>query len=190
MTVGILALQGDFELHKNVLDALQIKNILVKSPRELKSCDGLIIPGGETTTFMKLLRENNLYEELIEFGKSKYIFGTCAGLITVSRKVNNHSIEALDLIDIEVKRNAYGRQIDSFIGTVQILLNNNRSDYEGVFIRAPKILKIGEGVKPIGYHQEDIVLVENENILAATFHPELTKDYRIHEYFLQKIKKQ
>ncbi len=128
-----------------------------------------------------------MFTPLKEFGKEKPIFGTCAGLITLASRVENYPQETLDLIDISVVRNAYGRQIDSFIDSIKIRLNNNITEYEGVFIRAPKIKRVGEGVRALAYHHDDIVMAENDHILVATFHPELTEDTRIHEYFLKKI---
>ncbi len=187
MTIGILAVQGDFELHRRMLSGLKVEYILVRTPRDLEKCDGLIIPGGESTTFIKLLKSGDLFSALKKFGRKKAIMGTCAGLITLAHRATNFSLETLDLIDIDVARNAYGRQIDSFIDEINVNLNGKTSSFEGVFIRAPKIEKKGEGVKSIGFHKGDVVLAENKNVLVATFHPELTEDSRIHEFFLQKV---
>ncbi len=187
MIIGVLAIQGDFQLHQKMLNKLGVDNIQVRTVGELRKCDGLIIPGGESTTFVKVLKDLNLFNEISTFGKEKPIMGTCAGLITLATKVRNYPIESFRLIDIEVERNAYGRQIDSFIDTVRINLNGKEQEFEGVFIRAPKILKVGEGVNPLGYHGNDVVIAENERILVATFHPELTEDTRIHSYFMEKI---
>ncbi len=189
MIIGILAIQGDFELHQNVLSKISVDSILIKSPHDLNKCNGLIIPGGESTTFIKLMRENSLFDSVIAFGRKKAIMGTCAGLIILADKVHNFELETLKLIDIEISRNAYGRQIDSFIDHIELSINNNKSLFEGVFIRAPKIIKVGEGVRSIGLHKNDIVLAENENILVATFHPELTEDTSIHKYFMTKVRK-
>jgi len=188
MTVGVLAIQGDFGLHQKILDKLGIKHLAIRNKEDLKKCDALIIPGGESTTFIKLLRFIHLDKAIQNFGQKKAILGTCAGLILLSREVTHNSVDTLNLIDIEVSRNAYGRQIDSFIDQIQLTLNKNIINFEGVFIRAPKIKKIGEGVRPLGYYQNDIIMAENENILVATFHPELTSDTRIHQYFLEKAK--
>lgn len=188
MKIGVLAIQGDFNLHQRALDRLKIESITVRKTQDLEKCDALIIPGGESTTFVKLLKTVKLDQAIIEFGQKKVIFGTCAGLILLSNKVSHNSVETLKLIDIEVSRNAYGRQIDSFIDSVELHLNGNKTHIEGVFIRAPKIVRIGEGVRPIGYHQKDVVMVENEHILVATFHPELTSDNQVHQYFLDKAR--
>ncbi len=188
MTIGILAVQGDFELHQRMLSKLGVESVLVRNPEQLKKCDGLIIPGGESTTFIKLLKANDLDKAIKDFGKKKQVMGTCAGLISIARKVNNFSMETLNLIDVEVARNAYGRQIDSFIDSIDVDINGQRSPFEGVFIRAPKIEKLGEGIKPIGFHKGNIVLAESSNILVATFHPELSEDTRIQQHFIEKIK--
>jgi 5'-phosphate synthase pdxT subunit len=189
MTIGILAIQGDFELHRRMLERLGIEYILVRTPPDLDKCDGLIIPGGESTTFVKLLKSGKLLPALKIFGQNKAIMGTCAGLITLAHTISNFDLETLNLIDIDVTRNAYGRQVDSFIDQISLNLNGKTTTYEGVFIRAPKIEKTGEGVKPIGFHKKDVVLAENDHILVATFHPELTDDPSIHEYFLRKVEK-
>ena len=189
MIIGILAIQGDFELHQKVLSKIHVDNIFVKTLQDLNKCSGLIIPGGESTTFVKLMKANNLFNPVIAFGRKKAIMGTCAGLIILAEKVHNLDLETLKLIDIEVSRNAYGRQIDSFIDHFELSITNNKSLFEGVFIRAPKIVKMGEGIRALGFHKNDVVLAENENILVATFHPELTEDTRIHEYFITKVQK-
>ncbi|MBN2365471.1 MAG: pyridoxal 5'-phosphate synthase glutaminase subunit PdxT [Calditrichaeota bacterium] len=187
MKIGILAIQGDFELHRKMLSRLNVDTVLVKSPADLEKCDGLIIPGGESTTFIKLLKVSGLFAAVKQFSQAKAIMGTCAGLITLARKVTNFSLETLDLIDLDVARNAYGRQIDSFIGEVALHINGRDTSFEGVFIRAPRIEKTGQGIRSLAFYQGDVVLAENENILVATFHPELTEDTRIHEYFIRKI---
>lgn len=188
MKVGLLALQGDFERHQKVLSKIGVDYIFVKNGSDLKRCDALILPGGESTTFINLLKASNLYEKVSKFGTMKPIMGTCAGLIIVAKRIINYNIETLNLINIEVERNAYGRQIDSFIDNIEIKLKDQKIEFEGVFIRAPKIKSIGEGVIPIGYHKEDIVMAENDKVLVCTFHPELSLDTRIHEYFLEKVR--
>ncbi len=186
MRIGVLAVQGDFELHLQVLQKLQVAIQEVRTPNELALCDGLIIPGGESTTFVKLLKENGLFEAIRKFGQERPIMGTCAGLITLATEVENNGFETLGLINLRVRRNAYGRQIDSFIDTVTLQLQGKTFEFEGVFIRAPKIIALGEGTRALGYHGDEIVMAENERILVATFHPELTDDLRVHRYFLEK----
>lgn len=189
MKIGVVAIQGDFERHQQVLEKLQIEHIPVRNIDQLNLCDALIIPGGESTTILKLFKTYKLNQAIKKFSKERAIMGTCAGLILLANKVHNPSMESLQLLDVEVTRNAYGRQIDSFIGDIRISLDEQTNDFEGVFIRAPKINKVGQGTKSIGFLGQDVVMVENSHILAATFHPELTDDTSIHEYFLNKAQK-
>ncbi len=188
MKFGILALQGDFALHQKALQRLGVETLLVRKPEHLFGLMGLIMPGGESTTFVKLLKEIALFDAIRDFARERAVFGTCAGLITLARKIVNHPLETLNLIDIVVQRNAYGRQIDSFVDAVRVNINHSGT-FEGVFIRAPKIVEIGEGVRAVGFHGEDVVMAENDHVLVATFHPELTSDLRIHEYFIEKARK-
>lgn len=189
MKIGVLALQGDFYLHLRRLRELEVEAVAVKKPEELADCRGLIIPGGESTTLVKLLKNIGLYDLLPEFNREWPIFGTCAGAILVSREVSNHPIEPLNLIDISIERNSYGRQIDSFDETVELHLNGSIKTVEGVFIRAPRITRVGKSVQALATHNGDVVMVENEAVLAATFHPELTENRLIHQYFVDKVRK-
>lgn len=182
--IGILALQGDFEKHAQAVNKLGHTAHLVKDSTTLKKCDRLIVPGGESTTFLKLIERLELRQDLLNFGRNKPVFGTCAGLIILSAKVVNSSLEPLNLIDLVVERNAYGRQIDSFIDNVDLNLDGQNKTFEAVFIRAPKILECAGSTVPKAYHDKDIVMAANQNILVATFHPELTDDLRIHDFFL------
>ncbi len=186
-TVGVLALQGDFDLHCQVIEKLGHRPLLVKTVPELKKCDALIIPGGESTTVRRLSNGLGLTEGLVKFGKSKPVMGTCAGLILLAQKIENSSEPTLGLIDITVKRNAYGRQVHSFSQTGRLVGLNGLSEFEMVFIRAPIITQVGSNVKELGFLGEQVVMVQNENILGLTFHPELTSDPRIHQYFLNEF---
>ena len=188
MRVGVLALQGDFERHQAVIRKLGVEVFPVRKPMDLASCQGLIIPGGESTTLVKLLKESGLFDKIPNYASRFPIFGTCAGLILIASKVINNPVESIPLLDVTVQRNAYGRQIESFTDKIQLNLRGKSYSIEGVFIRAPKIIEIGEGVRRLGSHKNDIVLVQKDNILAATFHPELTDSTIIHGYFLEKIK--
>ena len=188
MRIGVLALQGDFAKHLEMLESLHVEAIPVKKPEELARCCGLIMPGGESTTLVKLLKNINLFDHISPFSEKWPVFGTCAGAILVSNEVFNHPVEPLKLIDIGIRRNAYGTQVDSFSDTITAHLADEPEELEGFFIRAPIIERIGEEVKPIAWHREDIVMVEQGNILAATFHPELTASNRIHEYFVNKVR--
>lgn len=187
MNIGILALQGDFARHARMVQSLGYQTVLVRYAQELEHCDKLIIPGGESTTLLKLIEKNQLREPLADFGRQKAIMGTCAGLIILSNDAPRLPYKPLGLIDIDVQRNAYGRQIDSFVDEVQITLNGAQSEFTGVFIRAPKIKSVGKEVTVLGRHGQDIVLAASKRILVATFHPELTEDSRIHAFFIKHI---
>ena len=185
-TIGILAIQGDFEKHKRIVEKLGQTAIEVKTSLELNKTDALIIPGGESTTILKLINQSDLKRTLKKYAQTHPIMGTCAGLILLAREVDELPGSSLKLIDIGVKRNAYGRQKESFIDTISINLNGtSNSDFLGVFIRAPKINNQGANVKILGKHKGEVVMVRNENILVCTFHPELTEDVRIHKYFFE-----
>lgn len=190
VTVGILALQGDFAKHQRMINSLSQKSMLVRTTEQLKQCDGLIIPGGESTTLIHLLKKHAMWESVQHFGQVKPLYGTCAGCILVANSIVEMDQDSLHLIDVSVQRNAYGRQVDSFIDDISVQLNGELNSMEGVFIRAPKIISIGPGVKPLAWHKNTIILAEQANILAGTFHPELTDDVRIHHYFIRKIEKQ
>lgn len=184
-TIGLLALQGDFSLHQQCLEKIEAPSVLVRKPEDLEECDGLIIPGGESTTFVKLLNETGLFNAIQTFAQARSIMGTCAGLVALASSIQNDTMETLGLIDVTVERNAYGRQIHSFVRNVNIPVFQKNPEFEGVFIRAPRILKIGKNTEIIGYLGEEPVMVRNERILGLTFHPELTQDTRIHRYFLE-----
>ena len=183
--VGVLALQGDFEAHGKALARAGAEPAEVRSASDLQQLDGLVIPGGESTTMLKLLEVENLMEPLREFGRRRPIFGTCAGAILLATEVLNPSQASLGLMDIGVERNAYGRQLESRIA--QLKAEGQDSDLEAVFIRAPIIRRVGEDVKVLARYQGDPVLVEQGRHMVATFHPELTSDSRVHRMFLDKM---
>ena len=183
--VGVLALQGDFEAHGNALRRAGAEPVEVRSAGQLAGIDGLVIPGGESTTMLKLLQQENMLEPLREFGLRKPIFGTCAGAILLAKEVSSPAQASLALMDIGVERNAYGRQLDSHIARLKP--EGLEADLEAVFIRAPIIRRVGEEAKVLARHHGDPVLVEQGRHMAATFHPELTQDPRIHRMFLDKI---
>jgi len=185
--IGVLALQGDFELHCQSIQKLGHVPILVKNASDLRQCDALIIPGGESTTMRKLLNSQNLSEPLKEFAVSHPIMGTCAGAILLSRRIEESPEPSLGFIDITIQRNAYGRQVHSFTQTGRLVGFNGNSAFEMVFIRAPIISDAGAGVEKIAYLEDQVVMVRNKNILALTFHPELTPDTRVHQYFVNKF---
>ena len=185
--VGILALQGDFEAHGKALARAGADPVEVRTPEELDSVDGLVIPGGESSTMLKLLNETGMKEPLRAFGERKPVFGTCAGAILLASGVSHPVQESLHLLDIDVERNAYGRQLDSRI--VRLATEDERlpGEIEAVFIRAPIIRRVGDGARVIARYNGDPVLVEQGRHLAATFHPELARDGRVHEIFVSKI---
>ena len=183
--VGVLALQGDFEAHARALAKAGAEAVQVRSAEDLKKVDGLVIPGGESTTMLKLLEEEKLLDPLREFGRQRPIFGTCAGAILLAKNVANPPQPSLGLMDMEVERNAYGRQLDSRIARLHP--KGMDADLEAVFIRAPIIRKVGKEAKVLASYEGDPVLVEQGRHLAATFHPELTDDSRVHLMFLRKI---
>ena len=185
MNIGILALQGDFFMHGQAVKKLGYTALYVRKAQELNNCDLLIIPGGESTTFLRLIEKLNMRSALVAFGKQKGIMGTCAGLITLASQVEGLPLPPLALIDIKAKRNAYGRQIDSFADSLRLEINGQSSTFEGVFIRAPKIFALGKDVKALAFHNNDVVMASNAHILVTAFHPELTADSRIHEFFIQ-----
>jgi 5'-phosphate synthase pdxT subunit len=186
--VGILAIQGDFAMHAKMLDAMAAPWKLVKHPADLEAVNGLIMPGGESTTMLKIFALEGMGAAIKEFAATgKPIYGTCAGAILLAKEVLNPPQERLGLIDIAIERNAYGRQIDS---SVQAGECPDLADHpvEMVFIRAPIIRRVGEGVRVLGRCGDLPVLVEQGNILAGTFHPELTSDPTVHQYFLKKLR--
>ena len=189
--VGVLSLQGDFDAHCKAVERSGAQSVLVRSAADLQDLDGLIIPGGESTTMLKLLHEENLMEPLREFGRRRPIFGTCAGAILLANEVSSPAQESLGLIDIGVERNAYGRQVDSRIASVtpesEFQSRTHPGDMEAVFIRAPIIRRVGSGAHVLARYHGDPVLVEQGRHLVATFHPELSSDSRVHELFLQKL---
>jgi pyridoxal 5'-phosphate synthase pdxT subunit len=189
--VGVLALQGDFEAHGKALARAGAEAVFVRTAADLEGLDGLIIPGGESTTMLKLLRGENLLDPLAEFGRRRPVFGTCAGAILLANEVTNPPQESLGLMDIAVERNAYGRQIQSHVSKLkpeeEFAERTRPGEMEAVFIRAPIIRRIGEKVRVLARSNGDPVLVEQGPHLVATFHPELTGDERVHQLFLSKL---
>ena len=185
--VGILAIQGDFELHAKMLDRLGVPWKLVKHVADLREVGGLILPGGESTTMLNVFADEGMDTAIRDFAAAgKPIFGTCAGTILLAKEVLNPPQARLGLMDIAVERNAYGRQIDSSVreGECPELADH---PVQMVFIRAPIIRRVGQGVRVLGRADGLPVLVEQGNLLAATFHPELTEDETIHRYFFRKL---
>ena len=198
MKVGVLALQGDFDAHRRRLEQLGAEVLLVKKPEQLDEIDGLVIPGGESGTFLNLLGQAG-FEKLKEFVGVKPTFGTCAGAILLANEVENPKQDGLGALDIRIRRNAYGRQIDSSIREGKFLqhkVGNDKvpasptegSPLEMVFIRAPKIERVGPGVEVIATEGNHPVAVRQGRVMAATFHPELSDDTRVHQAFLDLVR--
>jgi pyridoxal 5'-phosphate synthase pdxT subunit len=189
--VGVLALQGDFAAHQAALERAGAEAVPVRSADQLGDIDGLVLPGGESTTMLKLLHYDHLFEPLARFAREKPVFGTCAGAILLARHVTNPAQESLGLMDIDVERNAYGRQLDSHVTRLEpeaeFRSRAGGNGLEAVFIRAPIIRRAGPGAKVLARYQGDPVLVEEGKHIVATFHPELTFDPRVHALFLEKL---
>jgi 5'-phosphate synthase pdxT subunit len=187
MKIGVLALQGDFALHRRALGRVRadevVDSVEVRKPTELDGLDGLIIPGGESTTLLKLMDAFRFWTPIETFHASgKPIFGTCAGLILLARDVENPHQRSLGLIDVGVERNAYGRQRESFEAHAAADLDGPRA-LEMVFIRAPRIRRVGPDVTVLARHKDEPVMARQGTVLVATFHPEVTDDAAVHEYF-------
>ena len=189
--VGVLSLQGDFAAHGEALTRSGAVPVYVREREQLDRLDGLVLPGGESTTMLKLLRSENLFDDLAEFGSRKPMFGTCAGAILMARDVTHPAQESLGMMDIAVERNGYGRQLDSRVVKLdpapEFEERTGPGKLEAVFIRAPIIRRAGSEVRVLAEYAGDPVLVEQGRHLAATFHPELTRDARVHSLFLGKI---
>jgi 5'-phosphate synthase pdxT subunit len=187
--IGVLAIQGDYAAHAEALTESGAIPSLVKNPEDLRldgqSLDGLILPGGESTTMLKFLERRGLFESLKEFAANRPVFGTCAGAILLARDVRHPKQRSLEILDAAVERNAYGRQIDSTILTEPTSLSGG--PLEMVFIRAPRFVETGGGVEILAEREGFPVLVRQGNLLAATFHPELSADRRVHKLFVETV---
>jgi 5'-phosphate synthase pdxT subunit len=188
LVVGVLALQGAFSRHQDALTELGVATRQVRTPQDLEAVNALVMPGGESTTMSQLLESSEIFEPLakrVEEGMA--IFGTCAGMILLAKKIidGRDDQTPFGAIDIEVQRNAYGRQVDSFEADIDV--DSLKSPFHAVFIRAPRIASLGSQVKVLAYCGEDVVLAQQNNILVASFHPELTNDIRLHELFLKGV---
>lgn len=187
MKIGILAIQGDYEAHSKVLERLGADYVFVRTPPDLAGINGLILPGGESSTHLKVMTEEGLLDAIKQFAADGgAFFGTCAGAILLAREVHGPDQPSLGLIDMVVQRNAYGRQIASDVRLGHTKLKEE--PLEMVFIRAPIISQVGRGVAVLAEDDGHPVIVEQGKKLAATFHPELTDDTTVHEYFLKKLR--
>ena len=183
MQVGVLALQGAFAAHSDCLTSIGVQSIEVRNPEQLSSVDALLMPGGESSTMSHLLESSGLFDPIAaRIADGMPVFGTCAGMILLASEIldGRSDQRSFSAIDISVRRNAFGRQVDSFESTI----NSPVGDFHGVFIRAPRIERVGKEVEVLGIINDEPVLVRQGNVLAASFHPELSNDARLHEYFV------
>lgn len=181
--VGVLALQGAFAAHSDCLTSIGVQSIEVRTPEQLSSVDALLMPGGESSTMSQLLESSGLFDPIAQrIADGMPVFGTCAGMILLASEIldGRSDQRSFSAIDISVRRNAFGRQVDSFEATI----NSSVGDFHGVFIRAPRIERVGGQVEVLGSINNEPVLVRQGNVLAASFHPELSNDARLHEYFV------
>lgn len=189
LTIGVLALQGDFAKHSEVLRSLGVRVKEVRKPQDLEECEGLIIPGGESTVMLRQIDFIHMRDPLKVFAEKKPLFGTCAGLILMSRQVEASSLQPLELLDVGVERNAFGRQIESFQAPIELQLSIQQPKFfRAYFIRAPRIRSYGKEVEVLAFYKEEPVLVKQGHHLGASFHPELTADPAVHKYFLEMVK--
>ncbi|WLR50874.1 pyridoxal 5'-phosphate synthase glutaminase subunit PdxT [Bacillus tianshenii] len=184
--VGVLALQGAVREHIRAIEASGAEAVSVKRIEQLDEIDGLVIPGGESTTMRRLIDKYDFMQPLKEFGESgKPIFGTCAGMILLANRIQGQEVVHLGLMDMLVERNAFGRQRESF--ETQLIVKDVADDFEAVFIRAPRIIEVGENVEVLSKYGEEIVAARQGQYLACAFHPELTDDHRLTNYFVQMV---
>ncbi len=186
ITVGILALQGAYQKHVNSLARLGVSSRLIRKPDELEACSALIIPGGESTTISLLIQEYGLYPVMKAFAENHPVLGVCAGMILMADEVDDTRVTPLGLIPFKATRNFYGRQVHSF--TADVKLNFDDRPFQAQFIRAPGIEKLSPEVEVLATHNDEIVMIGKNKHIALSFHPELTDDTRIHEYWLRDIK--
>ncbi len=186
--IGVLAFQGDFAKHHEAFERLGCEVKLVKSADQLAEVDCLVIPGGESSVIDRFIKSQSMREPIREFCKSKPVWGSCAGMILLASKVTNDDrLAPLGLIDIEVERNAYGRQIESFVAPGEFSVNGSPEQLPMVFIRAPKVVSVGEGVEVLGTCRDVAVIVKQGNAVATSFHPELTQSSRFQQYILSLV---
>jgi 5'-phosphate synthase pdxT subunit len=190
MKIGVLALQGAFREHEEVLERLGVRTAEILLPEELFGCDGLVLPGGETTSQRKLARSYGLWDPLARLARQGIpVLATCAGLILLAKRIDGESGSSLEVLDVDVRRNAYGRQVFSFETSLAVPClsagGGPAEPFRAIFIRAPRIVRVGQAVSVLASHGGEPVAVRQGKILGLTFHPELTRDPRFHMHFIE-----
>jgi 5'-phosphate synthase pdxT subunit len=185
--VGVLALQGAYQKHVESLSRLGVESRLIRKSAELDRCDGLIIPGGESTTMSLLINESGMYDPLRNFAQSRPVMGVCAGMIMMAESVDDDRVKPLKILPFRALRNHYGRQVHSFTADIQLNFDDSGKPLRAHFIRAPGITEPGEGIEVLARYNDEIIMIGKDRHLALSFHPELTEDTRIHQYWLQKF---
>jgi 5'-phosphate synthase pdxT subunit len=185
--IGVLALQGAYQKHVESLDRLGTESRLVRKSAELDACDGLIIPGGESTTMSLLINESGMYQPLREFARDNAVMGVCAGMIMMAETVDDERVTPLGILPFRALRNHYGRQLHSFSADIQLAFDHSGAPLHAHFIRAPGITDPGEGIEILARYDDEIIMIGKGRHVALSFHPELTADTRIHEYWLNKL---
>lgn len=183
--IGVLAIQGAVSEHVKALKASGAEAYVVKNVQDLEGLDGLVLPGGESTTMRRLMDKYGLFDAIKTFSADKPVFGTCAGLILMAKKIEGRQGPHLGLLDIDVKRNAFGRQVDSF--EADLAIKHVADHYDGVFIRAPYIKSVGDDVEVLSTYEDNVVACRQGRFLTCAFHPELTDDLRMHRYFVRMV---
>ena len=188
INIGILGIQGAFQKHRDILDKLAVNTVIVKYPQQFNDIDGLILPGGESTVLTRQFGFKISFEDILDFSKKHAVFGTCAGMILMAKNLHDPKVKQLEILNLEIERNAYGPQTESFEAPVK--LEKEAEPFNAIFIRAPKITRMDPTMTVLGNYRNEPVWVENERHMATTFHPELTGDDRIHRHFITKIQEQ
>jgi len=187
ITIGVLALQGAYQKHVESLSRLGVESLLIRKPAELEHCAGLIIPGGESTTMSLLIQESGMYEPLRTFAQSHPVMGVCAGMIMMAETVNDERVTPLKILPFRALRNHYGRQVHSFTAEISLDFDTSGGPLKAHFIRAPGVADLGQGIEVLAHYDDEIIMIGKDKHLALSFHPELTNDTRIHQYWLQKL---
>ncbi len=185
--IGVLALQGAYQKHVEILSRLGIESRLIRKSAELEQCAGLIIPGGESTTMSLLIQQAGMYEPLHDFAEDKPVMGVCAGMIMMATAVDDARVTPLKILPFRALRNHYGRQVHSFTADIKLEFDQGNRPLHAHFIRAPGVTDLGDGIEVLARYNDEIIMIGKDSHLALSFHPELTQDSRVHQYWLQKF---